>query len=71
MTGRTHQEGLSRSGVKDGEQMESIYIIALWLLGIVLVVVGWYIPDAGILAWLGLATLIFGAALAFRRSHAT
>jgi membrane-bound ClpP family serine protease len=71
MTGRTHQEGLSRSGVKDREQMESIYIIALWLLGIVLVVVGWYIPDAGILAWLGLATLIFGAALAFRRSHAT
>jgi len=57
--------------VKDGEQMESIYIIALWLLGIVLVVVGWYIPNAGVFAWLGLATLIFGAALAFRRSHAT
>ena len=50
--------------------MESIYIISLWLLGIILVVVGWYIPKAGIFAWLGLATLIFGAALAFRRSHA-
>ena len=50
--------------------MESIYIIALWLLGIVLVAVGWYIPGAAVFAWLGLATLIFGAALAFRRSQA-
>ena len=49
--------------------MESVYIISLWLLGIILVVVGWYIPEAGIFAWLGLATLVFGAALAFRRSH--
>jgi membrane-bound ClpP family serine protease len=49
--------------------MESVYIIALWLLGIVMVIVGWYVSDAGVFAWLGLATLIFGAALAFRRSH--
>jgi membrane-bound ClpP family serine protease len=47
--------------------MESIYIIALWLLGIVLVVIGWYLPGAGGFAWLGAATLVFGAALAFRR----
>ena len=51
--------------------MESIYILGLWLLGIVLVAVGWYIPGAGVFAWLGLATLVFGAALAFRRGRLT
>jgi len=51
--------------------MESIYIIGLWLLGIILVAVGWYIPEAWIFAFLGLATLVFGAALALRRSHGT
>ena len=51
--------------------MESIYIIALWLLGIVLVVIGWYVPGAGGFAWLGAATMIFGAVMAFRRSSSS
>jgi membrane-bound ClpP family serine protease len=51
--------------------MESIYIIALWLLGIVLVVVGWYVSGAGGFAWLGAGTMIFGAVMAFRRSSSS
>jgi len=56
------------AGARRARRMESIYIVALWLLGIVLVVIGWYVPGAGGFAWLGAATLVFGAALAFRRS---
>ena len=55
-------------GIGQVERMESIYIIALWLLGVVLVLIGWYVPGAGGFAWLGAATLVFGAVLAFRRS---
>jgi membrane-bound ClpP family serine protease len=47
--------------------MESIYVVALWLLGIVLIAVGWYIPDASIFVWLGGLTLLFGAAIVFMR----
>ncbi len=46
--------------------MESIYIVLLWLIGIVLVATGWYVPGAGGFQWLGAVTLFFGAALAFR-----
>ena len=59
------------AGIGQVESMESIYIIALWLVGIVLVVIGWYVPGAGGFAWLGAATLVFGAALAFRRGSST
>jgi membrane-bound ClpP family serine protease len=45
--------------------MRGLYIIFLWLLGIVLVSIGWYVPGAGIIALLGAATLIFGAYLAY------
>ena len=58
-------------GVSLVKRMESIYIIALWLLGIVLVAIGWYVPGAGGFAWLGAATLVFGAVLAFRRSSSS
>ena len=61
------REGKVVAGIRRVKRLESIYIIALWLLGIVLVVIGWYIPGAGGFAWLGAATLIFGAVLAFRR----
>jgi len=47
--------------------MESVYIIALWLIGVTLVVIGWYVPGAGMIDWLGAVTLAFGALLAFRR----
>jgi membrane-bound ClpP family serine protease len=47
--------------------MESVYIIALWLIGIALVVVGWYVPGASLIVYLGAVTLVFGALLAFRR----
>ena len=49
--------------------MEGRYVIGLWILGIVLVIVGWYIPGASIFGWLGAITLAFGAAVAlYRRS---
>jgi len=48
-------------------EMESIYIIALWLMGIVMIAVGWYVPNASGFVWLGALTLLFGAALAFFR----
>ena len=56
------------AGIRRVKLMESIYVIALWLLGIILVAIGWYVPGAGGFAWLGAATLIFGAVLAIRRS---
>ncbi len=51
--------------------MRGLYIVFLWLLGIILVVFGWYIPGAGVIALLGAATLIFGAFLAYlqREGH--
>jgi membrane-bound ClpP family serine protease len=49
--------------------MEGRYVIGLWMLGIILVIVGWYVPGAGAVAWLGGITLAFGAAVAlFRRT---
>ncbi len=45
--------------------MRGFYIVLLWLLGIVLVATGWYIPGAGIIALLGAVTLLFGAYLAY------
>jgi hypothetical protein len=47
--------------------MESVFIIALWLIGIVLIAIGWYVPGASGIAWLGGLTLAFGALLALRR----
>ncbi len=39
----------------------------LWLLGIFLVVVSWYVPNAGGFFWLGGLTLGFGVLLALVR----
>lgn len=44
--------------------MRGLYFIFLWLLGLLLVSVGWY-AGAGIIALLGVVTLIFGAYVAY------
>jgi len=46
--------------------MESLHIVLLWLFGIVMIGIGWYVPGAGGIAWLGAATLVFGAIVALR-----
>ncbi len=50
--------------------MRGLYIVLLWLLGIVLVGVGWYIPGATIIVVLGVLTLLFGAYLAYLQRSA-
>ena len=45
--------------------MENLYIIILWIIGIILVAVGWYVPGASGFQILGFLTMAFGAALAF------
>ena len=50
--------------------MESVFIIMIWLLGIIMIAIGWYVPNAGGFVWLGGLTLVFGAALAFMRREA-
>lgn len=47
-------------------EMESLHIVLLWLFGIVMIGIGWYVPGAGGIAWLGAATLVFGAIVALR-----
>jgi hypothetical protein len=44
--------------------------ILLWLLGIVLIAVSWYIPGAGGFFWLGGLSLLFGFVLAYLRRGA-
>ena len=46
--------------------MESLYVILLWLIGIIMIAIGWYVQGAGGFVYLGALTLVFGAALAFR-----
>lgn len=41
--------------------------IFLWLLGIVLIAISWYVPNAHGFFWLGGITLALGAALALLR----
>ena len=51
------------------DKMDTHHLIILWLIGVVLIAIGWYLPGAMIFLWLGVLTLIFGAALAFRRPN--
>jgi len=41
--------------------------IILWLLGILLIAVSWYVPKAGGFLWLGVISLAFGAVLGLLR----
>jgi len=41
--------------------------IFLWMLGIVLIAISWYLPNAQGFLWLGAVTVAFGAALALLR----
>ncbi|MGD0146525.1 MAG: hypothetical protein ABSB53_06725 [Nitrososphaerales archaeon] len=47
--------------------MEFPSFIILWLLGIALIVISWYVPHAQGFFWLGGITLAFGVALALLR----
>ncbi|HEV2225815.1 MAG TPA: hypothetical protein VGR56_03310 [Nitrososphaerales archaeon] len=41
--------------------------LLLWVLGILLIAVSWYLPGAGGFLWLGGLTLLFGFSLAYFR----
>jgi len=44
--------------------MEGRYIIGIWMPVMVLMLLGWHIPGASVVAWPGAITLAFGAAVA-------